>query len=274
MKPSSRSHTKITGEKVSRILIKVATNENTLLARVLDGVNGNSEIKTLWKVMNVNAIDRLEMTDHGPTHFQIVAENGILLARLLKKGGVDFSIVRDFALTADHAETVVFLGCVMHDLGMSIHRDGHEEFSLFLSNRLLHEILSFLPTEEKVVVTSEVLHAIISHRRSGSPLTVEAGIVRIADALDMSKGRSRIPYNRGIIDIHSVSANAIERVEIGEGTERPVEIGIHMENPAGMFQVDDLMQEKLKGSGIEKYIKVTAYLTEKGQEKVFKEFKL
>lgn len=161
----------------------------------------------------------------------------------------------------------------MHDLGMSIHREGHEGYSLFLANHLLYEILSFLPVEEKMVVISEVLHAIISHRKDGHPLTLEAGIVRIADALDMSKGRSRIPYGRGIIDIHSVSAHAIESVEIAEGNSaRPVEIKIYMTNPAGIFQIDDLMQEKLKGSGVEKYIKVMAYLKNNLKFQLFKEF--
>lgn len=222
--------------------------------------------------MNVNAIDRLGMTDHGPTHFQIVASNGIALARLFEKGNVAFSIVTDFGLTNDYAETVIFLGCVMHDLGMSIHRDGHEEFSLFLSNRLLQDILSFLPIEERVVVTSETLHAIIGHRSGGHPKTVEAGIVRFADALDMVKGRSRVSYGRGELNIHSVSHHAIEGLAIEAGKDRPVEVKIHMSNPAGMFQVDDLMQEKLKDSGIEKYIKVSAYLTENGKESLFKEF--
>ncbi len=259
---------------MSQVSIDIPVQNNKILAKVVDAINRNNEIKTLWKVMNVNAIDRLEMTDHGPTHFQIVAENAIKMARIFEKKRIEFSIVKDFALNSDHAETVIFLASIMHDLGMSIHREGHEGYSLFLSDNLLHEILSFLPVEERVVVTSEVLHAIISHRRFGLPLTIEAGIVRIADALDMSKGRSRIPYDRGIIDIHSVSANAIESVEIVEGGKRPIEIKIHMTNPAGMFQVDDLMQEKLKGSGIEKYIKVSAYLVDAGDEKLFKEFVL
>jgi len=269
-----KSHTKITGDSLSQIKIIVPTEGNKILEQVVARINANDEIKTLWKIMNVNAMDRLGMTDHGPTHFQIVANNGIRLARLLEKANIEFSIVDDFGLTREHAEVVIFLGCIMHDLGISIHRDGHEEYSLFLSNNLLHEILSFLPVEERVVVTSEVLHSIIGHRSDGNPKTIEAGIVRFADALDMVKGRSRISYNRGERDIHSVSHHAIEALEIEKGSERPVEIKIHMANPAGMFQIDDLMQDKLKGSGIEKYIKVSAYLIENGQERLFKDFSL
>ena len=47
------------------------------------------------------------------------------------------------------------------------------------------------------MVAAEAMHAIIAHRRRGDPLTIEAGIVRIADALDMAQGRSRIPFESG-----------------------------------------------------------------------------
>jgi len=268
------SHAKITEESLAKIKIEVPVAGNKILEEVVSLVNRNNEIKTLWKVMNVNATSRLGMTDHGATHFQIVSNNGLKIARILERNGVKFSVVKDLGLTNHHAEVIIFLACIMHDLGMSIHRQGHEEYSLFLANSLLHEMLSFLPIEEKTVVISETLHAIISHRADGEPFTIEAGIVRISDALDMTKGRSRIPYNLGNIDIHSVSHKSIETVEILEGADRPIEIKIVMTNPAGIFQVDDLMKEKLKGGGIENYIKASAYLVESGHEKLFKEYRL
>jgi len=270
----NKSHTKITKSSLNEVRIEVPINGNTILEEVVKRVNSNDEIKTLWKVMNVNATNRLGMTDHGATHFQIVSSNGLKIARIFERKGVTFSAVSDLGLTNDHSEVIIFLACIMHDLGMSIHRQGHEEYSLFLANNLMHEMLSFLPIEVKTVVISETLHAIISHRANGEPFTIEAGIVRIADALDMTKGRSRIPYNLGNIDIHSVSHKSIDTVEIVEGGDRPVEIKVVMTNPAGIFQVDDLMKEKLKGGGIEKHIGVKAYLKENGQEKLFKEFRL
>ncbi|MFI5241019.1 MAG: HD domain-containing protein [Microgenomates group bacterium] len=265
-------HRRITKSGLDSVKIELSVEGNKLLQEVLDWVNSSDEIKTLWKVINVNATNRLGMTDHGPTHFQIVANNALTIARIFKKKGIEMSIVKDLGLTNDHSEVVIFLASVMHDLGMSIHRIGHEEFSLFLANRLLQDVLSFLPTEERAVVISETLHAIISHRAGGEPYTIEAGIVRIADALDMTKGRSRIPTALGNIDIHSVSHQSIESVGIVEGTDRPVEIKVVMTNPAGIFQVDDLMQDKLKGGGIEKYIGAKAYILEDGKEKLFKEF--
>ena len=261
-------------KKYAQIDIHVPARTNTLLEKALAVINGDVEIKTLWRVLNVNAIDRLEMTDHGPVHFQIVSNIAIRLARILVKNQVEMSIVKDYELTNDHAELVILLASLFHDLGMSISREGHEGFSLFLANNILHRILDFLDIEQRTIVTSEVLHAIISHRSGGRPNTVEAGVVRVADALDMSEGRSRIPYQAGKIDIHSVSAAAIDRVEIAEGVDKPIQINIWMNNMAGIFQVDELLKQKLVGSGIERYMIVSAYLNEGTEQKLFKEFEI
>ena len=265
---------KIDESSTSQVRIKIPVEGNLLLEKVLNQINSNREIKTLWRIINVNAIERLGYTDHGPMHFNIVANYGLQIARIMEKKGITMSIVRDFGLTRDHAEVVIFLGCVMHDLGMSIHRENHEIFSLFIARDFMKEILGFMPIEEQTVVISETLHAIISHSHgsAGKTSTIEGGIVRIADALDMSKGRSRIPYQMGQIDIHSVSANAIESVTIKEGRDKPVEIKIVMTTEAGVFQVDDFIEEKLEASGLTKYIDVKSYLKEHGRERIYKDY--
>jgi metal-dependent HD superfamily phosphatase/phosphodiesterase len=253
--------------------IHVPTHGNHLLKKALDIVNQDDEVWTLWRVINVNAIDRLGMSDHGPVHFQIVANIALRLTRILIKHGVEMSIVKDFGLTNQHAELVVCLASLYHDLGMSIHRQGHEDFSLFLANNILHRTLDFLSVEERTIVVSEVLHAIIAHRSGGEPLTIEAGVVRVADALDMSEGRSRIPYEAGNVDIYSVSAAAIENVEISSGDDRPIQINVLMNNSAGLFQVDELLKSKLYGSGLTQYVRVRAYVG--GEEKrLVKEFEI
>ena len=95
---------------------------------------------------------------------------------------------------------------------MSIHRHGHEDFSLFLAEPKLRELLDGIYDEpDRTVIVSEVLQAIISHRADGQPLTIEAGIIRVADALDMAKGRSRIPFERGRV----VDALALGRGDRG-----------------------------------------------------------
>jgi metal-dependent HD superfamily phosphatase/phosphodiesterase len=256
------------------INIHVPISGNELLEKALEVINENSEIKTLWKIININAIDRLGMSDHGPVHVQIVANIALRLTRILTKNNVEMSITTYFDLSDKYAELVVLLASLFHDLGMSISREGHEEFSLFLANDILHRILDFLPVEERTVVISEVLHAIISHRSGGKPYTIEAGIVRVADALDMSEGRSRIPYQTGNVDIYSVSAAAIDRIEITEGEDKPIQINILMNNSAGLFQVDELLKRKLSGSGIDKYVKVRALIERRREKKLLKEFEI
>ena len=261
-------------KKHSQIDIHVPQHGNSLLENVLQAINQDVEIKTLWQVINVNAIDRLGMSDHGVVHFQIVANIALRLARILLKNHVEMAIQRDYDLSNQHAELVILLASLLHDLGMSISRDGHEEFSLFLANGILHRILDFLPVEERTIVISEVLHAIIAHRSDGVPYTVEAGIVRVADALDMSEGRSRIPYEAGSVDIHAISAAAIDKVEIQEGEDKPILINIRMNNSAGIFQVDELLKRKLVGSGIEKYVKVRAVVESTAEKQLVKEYEL
>jgi metal-dependent HD superfamily phosphatase/phosphodiesterase len=265
---------KIDEASTSQVKLKVNYRENFLLKKVLERVNSDRELKTLWRILNVNAIERLGYTDHGPKHFEIVANYGLTIAGILEKRGIKMSIVKDFGLTRQHAEVVIFFGSILHDLGMSIHRINHEIFSLFIARDFLSKILDFMIVEERTVVISETLHAIISHSHgsAGQTSTIEGGIVRIADALDMSKGRSRIPYSMGQIDIHSVSANAIENVSVKEGREKPVEIRITMNSEAGVFQVDDFIHEKLSVSGLGKYIDVRSYLRQGEKEKLYKDY--
>jgi uncharacterized protein len=252
--------------------IRLPVKENKLLQQAVDSINHNDELLALWNVINVNAIDRLGFSDHGPVHVQIVANIALRLARILMKHKVEMSIVKDFHLSNEHAELVILLGSLFHDLGMSIHRDNHEEYSLILAAPLLDKILAFLPIVERTVVKAEVLHAIVSHRRAGHPFTMEGEIIRVADALDMSSGRSRIPFTQGKVNIHSVSALAIEKVEISEGKEKPIVVDIFMTNSAGIFQIDELLSDKLAGSRIQDYIKIKAYIKGKSEKKIITEF--
>lgn len=252
--------------------ITVPADYNDLLQKAVEKINANEEIWAMWKAINVNALHRLAMSDHGPVHFQVVANIGLKIARILKKNGVELSIVNDHDLTYEHGELVIFLASMTHDLGMSINRKGHEEFSLIIANRLLRDILDFLPVWERTIIVSEVLHVIISHRNYGTPYTVEAGIMRVADALDLSKGRVKVAQEKGHIDIYNTSAAAIESMEIQNGKEKPIQIEIKMNNSIGLFQVDELLKEKLKGSGIEQYFEVHAFIDTEHEKKMLDDF--
>src|SRR3712207_1246845 len=113
--------------------INIPVNDNTLLQKIVDRINNHKELKVLWKINNVNAVDRLGMSDHGYTHFQIVANIALRICRLLREASIEMSIVKNYEFSFHHAEVVIFLASVLHDIGMSINREGHEELSLFLA---------------------------------------------------------------------------------------------------------------------------------------------
>ena len=258
-----------------RIQMRVPSRNNPKLQAVMDWANGNDELYAAWIAANVNAIERLGMTDHGPVHVKIVTNIAVRLMRLLVDGGVEPSVATHYGLEPDDAEVVVALGALLHDVGMSIHRIDHEEYSLFIARDLLRTLPAELyPPRVAHILRSEVLHAIIGHRSGGQPLTVEAGVVRVADALDMAKGRSRIPFEAGSVSIHSVSAAAVERVILEEGQEKPVCISIEINNSAGIFQLDQLLRKKLSGSGLEPYLEFKAFLKGDEEKRLFREFTL
>lgn len=258
-----------------RITINLPSRHNPKLRKFIDAVNADDDLYGLWLAANVNAIERLGMTDHGPVHVKIVMNIAIKLYRLLADGGVQPSIVANYGMERHDGEVVVAAAALLHDIGMSIHRVDHEGFSLFLAHDKLKSLLSGIyeaPTS--TIVRSEILHAIIAHRADGRPLTMEAGVVRIADSLDMAKGRSRIPFLKGSASIHSISAAAIESVQIEAGENKPVRLRIEMSNSAGVFQLDQLFREKLAGSGLEQHIEAEAHIEGEGEKRLFTEFRL
>jgi metal-dependent HD superfamily phosphatase/phosphodiesterase len=256
-------------EAVKQMRIRVPVRANKKLRTVIDRVNKDDQIKGWWHVANVNAVARMEINDHSWVHIQIVTNIALKLLRQLTKHGVEPAMVKDYGMTRDDAEVVVALTALTHCIGMSVHRHGHEDFSLFLAEPKLRELISGLYTEpDLTVVVSEVLQGIISHRSDGEPLTLEAGILRVADALDMEQGRSRIAFERGRVGIHSLSAAAIEEVEITDGEEKPIRISIRMNNSSGIYQVDGLLKAKLRGSGLEPYVEVLAHIDTEAEKRL------
>ena len=262
-------------QAIDAMRINVPVRGNRKLRTLLERVNADRRLKAWWHVANVNAVARLEINDHSWVHIQIVANIALKLLRQLAKHGVEPSLVRDYRMGTDDAEVVVTLAALTHCIGMAVHRDGHEDFSLFLAEPKLRELLDGLYDEPEItVVVSEVLQAITSHREYGRPLTLEAGIVRVADALDMAQGRSRIPFERGRVSIHSLSAAAVDEVQILDGEERPIRIEILMNNSSGIYQVDGLLKSKLRGSGLEPYVEVIAHIDTDAEKRLVPVYRL
>ncbi|NLB75939.1 MAG: HD domain-containing protein [Crenarchaeota archaeon] len=254
------------------------------LKQIMEKIKEDKKLHTCWKCSNVMAIERMGYTDHGPTHVKIVSNIALKLLRILvDKKLITPSVVEDYGMTNDDAEVIVVLGSIMHDLGMIVQRRDHEKYSTFIAYDILQNLLT--PTynqEERVIITSEVLHSIVCHEEKPSSntdnrvLTKEAGVVGIADALDMEAGRARIPFNSGKIDIHAVSALSIEKVliEATEHAQKPITIKIKMTNSAGVFQIDELLKPRIIKSGLEKFFHVTAEITGEKENRIIEKFEI
>jgi uncharacterized protein len=263
-------------DAIAEVRIRAPTRGNRRLERFLEAVNADSHVKALWHVSAVNASRRLGLTDHSWVHIQIVLNIGLRLARLLFRRGISPSVTADYGMSDHDAEVVIAAACLFHCVGMSIHRNDHERYSLFLTADRLGSLLAGVYEEpEQTVIVSEAMHAIIGHRsKGGEPFTVEAGILRVADALDMARGRSRMEFEAGRLDIHSISAYAIEDVKISPGQDRAVRVEIAMSNSAGIYQVDELLANKLRGSGLEEHIEVIARIDAEHEKRLLTVFRI
>ncbi len=239
----------------------------------MDAINADAELAQLYVCTNINAVDRSGLNDHGEVHIRIVANAALRLLRLLAEAGVTPGVVREHGMAPEDAELIVVLAACLHDVGMVIHREGHEMLSLVIAYPKARQLLAPLYEEPQLTtMVSEVLHAIIAHNWEQTCLTIEAGVVKVADALDMTQGRSRIPFEAGAVNIHSVSAQSIKEVRIERGEERPVRIVIDLSGTAGIFQVDELLQRKLKHSTLAPHVEIVARLetTTEHLSKVYK----
>ena len=258
-------------EAIAAAQVTAPTRGNRKLKSFLTAVNNDEQVRAWWYMTQVHA-ERLGMSDHSWVHNKIVLN---IALRLLVKAGVEPAMASDHGMSAEDAEVVVAGGALLHDAGMSIHRTDHEAYSLFLVSGALDDLLFDAYEEpERTIVASEVLHAIIGHRRRGEPYTLEAGVVRVADALDMEHGRSRIPLRSGQEGIHSISAAAIDKVRIDAGEERPVKIEIDLNNSAGIFQLDDLLATKIRGTPLEGRIEVIARIEGETEKRLLSGFRL
>jgi metal-dependent HD superfamily phosphatase/phosphodiesterase len=239
--------------------LNLPTRHNGKLRALAEAIDADPELAQWWKCANVNAVDRQGMTDHGEVHVRIVCNAALKLLRLLMDAEIQMSIVANHGLTNDDAEVVVVAASALHDIGIAVHRHNHEQYSLPLAISILPRLLrGIYAPAEGTIVQAETLHAIVAHHSDETCLTVESGVVKVADALDMTQGRSRIPYEMGETSIHTISAAAIDAVHLGKGKEKPIRIEIEMSNSAGVFQLDELLKRKLRNSSIAPYVEVVA----------------
>jgi metal-dependent HD superfamily phosphatase/phosphodiesterase len=232
------------------------------LNRFLELIEADGEIQAYLEAQNVNPVDRKGYNDHGRKHIEIVRDHALCLYELLKDGGVAFNGAGDQALEESDESVIIALAATLHDVGHVVHRDQHPYYSIPLAADVLDRILvEEYDIESAVRVKGEILHAILCHHIEEDPLTTEAGVIRVADALDMEHGRSRMPYDKGRRGIDTLSSQAIQQVTLKPGTDRPALVEIEMTNAAGVYQVDELLKAKLRGSGLEPHVRIVAINT-------------
>jgi len=230
-----------------------ATSRTAQIVQVLES---DIEVQTLWYMANRTS-RRAAVNDHGPVHVRTAMHHGDTLLRLLMEAGVQPNCITDHAMTEDDTRVVVLLGLALHDVGMSIHRDRHELLSVPIAlDWLRRKVPPIYAEPQLTVIISEVGHAILAHNVNERCLTLEAGIVKVADALDMTKGRSRKALSAGKIDIHSISAAAVEAVRVVRGTNKPIRIEVDINNPSAVFHLKEVFGQKLAHSSIQDYVEV------------------
>ena len=241
------------------LVLKHVAN-SPVLSRAYEALETDEEVQELVRMSNIVAVGRLKYNDHGVVHARIVSGAALELFDILVGAGVTPSTVADgTTASVDEAKLVVLLSAYLHDVGNSIHRVNHEALGALLVKDLLTRIISdVIPGvgRRRYLLRQEVIHGIYATETNVRALTVEAGVVKVADGTDMAEGRARIPYKLGRLDMHAMSATSIKKVFIGRGSSRPARIYVVMDDYAGLFQFEAVLKPKILTSGIEGYVEV------------------
>jgi uncharacterized protein len=243
-----------------------------------DALSHDLEALANWDMANFITVRKLGYNDHGRVHAWVTAAASLAILELLLEAGVRGDVVESGTGDVDDMYTVVILGTMLHDIGNQVHRANHEAHGVALAIPILERVLGgvYPDVSKRTKIRAFILHSINCHDLSPLPLTLEAGITAVADGTDITKGRGRKAYSLGSVDIHSISALAVERVTIARGADKPVEIRVMMINSAGLFQVEDTLAKKVINTPLSRYVDLLAYTDESrdNDERVVKKVKL
>ncbi|CAD5243456.1 metal-dependent phosphohydrolase [Thermococcus camini] len=198
---------------------------------------------TNYIVLNVYGFN-----DHGPIHVLLTTRRALELLNIIRKFGIQ-TTAEKLGKPFRWSKFIVAFGALFHDTGNMIHRINHYQFSVLLAEPIIEKLVREFGTDDPLLLKALTLNAIYTHDEAVPCTTIEGSLVTIADGCDMEAGRSRLVHKKDKVDIHAVSALAIEKVEIREGDEeQPILIEIWMKHPAGIFQVDEILTKKVKSS--------------------------
>ena len=260
-------------EKIMKSVKEVST-ESKILARLKNHPTclalakylfADEELQEMQDYSNNVSIRRLGFNDHGPVHMRQVVGNAIKMLNILHEAGIQTSLEHEETGTFEDSMCAVILAGLMHDLGMAIGRQGHEEMSVLLAQPIIERALMHVFPDnlhKRVIIRSVATEAIIGHMSSRKIHSTEAGIILVADGCDMTKGRARIPLaintTPRVGDIHKYSANAINRIGIHRGERKPIKIDIEMSGDVGFFQIEEVLLTKIDASPAKQYIELYA----------------
>jgi metal-dependent HD superfamily phosphatase/phosphodiesterase len=212
-----------------------------------------------WNMSNYTTVGKLNYNDHGPIHARVTGAYAMQIMKLMIEAGTPMDVINSGSGDVDDAHLVALTGVMLHDIGNSLHRVGHEAMGVVMAHHILRDLLTHIYSDEeqRTLIMDFILSAIQCHDINPPPLFMEGAVVAVADGCDMTKGRARMPFDLGKLDIHAVSALAIEEVNIRPGTGNlPVEIEVIMSNSAGIFQVEETLVKKINATPLRSYVTV------------------
>jgi len=214
-------------------------------------LKNSPKVQSYLRTANRMAVSRLGYTDHGPVHAEVATWNAIKIFNILDDTFRP-NVVAEGIGDTDDARLIVLASTYLHDIGMTVHREEHYQASLQLAVPILEPKLEAIYSDPALAtdIMSFIMHGIYSHDDDTQCLTLEAGITKLGDGSDLTKGRTIVPYHKGKVDIHSVSALAINNVILEKGKKKPLRITVAMDNPAGVFQVQAVLEKKILTSGL------------------------
>ncbi|WP_034384988.1 phosphohydrolase [Deinococcus sp. YIM 77859] len=241
-----------------------------------EALRTDPEALACWDMANYVTMRKLGYNDHGRVHAFITGAASLAITELLLEAGVKPDIMESGVGDADDVFLAVILGTMLHDIGNQIHRVGHEQFGVTLALPILDRILGPLYPDplKRTKVRSFILGAIDCHDLNPPPLTLEGGITAVADGTDITKGRGRKAFALGSVDIHSISALAVDQVVIERGKSKPVLISVTMNNSGGIFQVEEVLAPKVIRTPMQKYVELRATTREEGDEQILRRVRL
>ncbi|MCS7145161.1 MAG: HD domain-containing protein [Nitrososphaerota archaeon] len=247
--------------RVSDRLVEEKVRGDELLSALYMELENDEELQTALRLCNDMVVKRLYYNDHGPTHARIVAGSALEILDILARRGLKPVTVQQ-GLNQRDAAVVVLLSAYLHDIGNMIHREMHHLTGVYLASGILSRILPkhYPDLRTQMRMRQEILHSILAHDDSVQALSLESGVIKLADGTDMAEGRARYPYTYGKSDIHAFSALAIKSVELKEGDEVPLVVEVDMVNEAGVFQVEEVYGKKIETSGLERFVTVRLLL--------------